>query len=195
MTFEDLGRVWREQETGAYRRQRVEDLSETLERAGGYTARWRRGLRRSAVLAVPILLFFVYGVFRAPTPLARVGAIMLASYSAVAVFWLASVGRTLPDASLPVLEAIRRELARLDGLEKYLRGTNWARAFYVLSAFVLGLGVARSAERLILLMLFMMTLELGLFRPKVKRARARTQALRTELESWLRGVEELELGN
>jgi len=199
MNFEDVGRVWREEETGAYRRRKIEDLSDVLGRATRLNDGVRRRMRRAGwLVAVPLALIFAWAALRAPTPMAAVGGAILAVWALVVLALYLAVSRGRTDASLPVRLAIESEVARLRVMERFGRRAKWYRAVlavgYLLYTFgVVGetddLGVRIGTIALVVLVLLAVEAMILLAR---RRGPSRTRALREDLESWLAGLDVLE---
>ena len=135
---------------------------------------------------------------QASSSLARGGAIVLATLAVASAGWLHALGRPLPDASLPLFQAIQREVERLQKLDRYLESTHWVRGGFMVASLVLILGAVLpegGPARAAAFVLFLLMMEIALFRPRVRQERAKTRELRENLESWLRGIEAFELAD
>lgn len=199
MEFEDIGRVWREEGTGALRRTRTEDLSVVLERVGRCgIARRRRFARLTWVVAVPLVLVFAYMAWNAPHLVAAAGAALMGACAAWVAVRYRAIGRTT-DATLPVRLALQSELAHLNALGRLRRNAPWFRTLYRIGyvAFVVGVialeeGGPRVPTRAVGLYLSIPLIVEGLiYVARGKRPQARG-TLKEELSSWLDSLDELD---
>ena len=70
MRFEDLKRVWREEETGEYKRVKIEDLSAAHGRASNHLNRMvRLGLRFLGIMLLITIPLWAWAAIVAPWPL------------------------------------------------------------------------------------------------------------------------------
>jgi len=199
MNFEDIGRVWREEGTGEYRRRRIEDLSAVLDRAMRLNAAVRRRMRVYGwVVAVPLALVFAFMALRAPTALAAVGAGILAAWAMVVLLVYRAMSRRGSDAALPVRLAIETEVGHLRALERFGRRAKWHRAVlaggYLLYTFGVVTEVDDAGVRVTAMALFLMffgSIELAIYVAR-RRGPGPTRSLREDLESWLEGLEAIE---
>jgi len=198
MNFEDVGRVWREHGTGAYRRKKIESLSDVLGRATRLNDGVRRRMGRAGWLAaVPLALLYAWMALRAPTPMAVLGASILAVWALVVLALYLSVSRGRTVAGLPVRLAIESEVRRLRALERFARNAKWYRIVLAAGCLLYAIGVAlamddRSARlaTITLMVLVLLAVEGMIFARR--RRPSRSRALREDLESWLAGLEALE---
>lgn len=199
MTFDDIGRVWREEPSGDIKRRRVEALSDAMGRADSLLGRQHRNGKRifilTAVLAVPVLM---WGVINAPRPtLALPGSLMIGAW--LALMWLRwrNLRPPSPDATQPVRMAVEAEVKRLRFLERFWGDASWAMIALFLAGEILAYEGFRppEAERTIVSVIFYAMLigitALAVFRNPVL-ARRKVRPLREDLESWLEGLQALE---
>jgi hypothetical protein len=199
MTFDDIGRVWREEPSGAIKRRRVEDLSDVMGRADSFLGRQHRNGRRilvlTAVLVVPV---FTWGVINAPRPmLALPGSLMIGLWLALMSLRWRNLRPPSPDATQPVRIAVEAEVARLRFLERFWGDAPWAMIALFLAGEILAFEGFRSpdGERTMVSVVFYVML-IGIIAVSVFRnpvlARRRVRPLREDLESWLEGLQALE---
>lgn len=200
MEFEEVGRVWREQGTGAIRRTVTEDLGSVLQRARKEgTARRRRFGKVAWIVAVPLVLFFTYMAWRAPNLLAGVGAILMAGLAALVAGRYRAIGRREADASLPVREAIEKELAHLETIGRFRRDAPKIRAMYWtgFGIYVLGVAMAdggfeaRASSSVGIFLLMLITVEGLIYFGRRWRSQS-GGSLEEVLRSWLDSLDELD---
>lgn len=105
-------------------------------RAAALAAEVRRRDRRETVVAVLLVPVFLLGAWNAPTPLASVGALVVAVTAALIPLRLRAARRADPDPGLPATTALRLELERVRAQERLLGSVG---AWYL---GPLGLGLA-----------------------------------------------------
>jgi hypothetical protein len=198
MDFEDLGRVWQEQETGDFQRRKVESLSTVRGRAERLlNGLHRRGRRIAAVTVIGCAFAFTAGILNSPRPwLAGTGVLLLA-------IWLAHVIRVVLELAgpkgadpLPVRASVEFEIRRLRILERF-----WGKAHWIFLAFLVGEVMAfegfrpPDVERGVLsggFYVFLVAIVVYGTLARRRDARAKVRPLREELESWLADLEAFE---
>ena len=201
MKFEDVGRIWRDQDTGEFFRTRVEDLSSARDRAAKLDGwAWRLGLMWTvlAIVTVPVGVFAGIREIRNGQPVAALGVvIVLVSISSLAIR-IRMIRGAKADPTLPVSEAIEEQVAGLLGMERFHNTVEW-----YLGPFVVGyLVVAASAGdqypwsldgRVRMSILAIVAFGLVVFGQR-RRARLDVRPLIEDLESWLADLEDSDLG-
>jgi ABC-type transport system involved in cytochrome c biogenesis permease subunit len=146
---------------------------------------------------VPLALLFAWTALRAPTPMAALGAAILAVWALVVLVLYLSVSRGRTDSGLPVRLAIESEVGRLRALERFARNAKWYRAVLAAGGLLYAFGVAmamddRSARlgTIAFMVLVLLAVEGMIFARR--RRPSRTRALQEDLESWLAGLDALE---
>jgi hypothetical protein len=194
MTFEDIGRVWREQGTGDFQRRKIENLSTVQGRAERFADRfYRRGM---FIFAVTFLsLAAVVAAVAADAPprplLAWPGLIIVVG---TLLRWLLrwqALRRPRVDATPPVRHAVQAAVDRLRFMERW-----WERAgqphFYL--PFLVGeilafegfrpVGEGRGVVTVVFYGLLLLTVVYGTLGNR-RAVRQTVRPLREDLESWL----------
>jgi hypothetical protein len=124
MNFEDLGRVWQEQETGDFQRRKIESLSAVRGRAERLlNGIHRRGKWIGAVTVFLCAIFFTLGMLASPKPwLAGSGVLMLSVWLAYVIRVVTELGPARSAESLPVRDSVESEVRRLRILERFWGG-------------------------------------------------------------------------
>ena len=128
MNFDEVGRVWREEVTGEFRRTRIEDLSPARARAAKLDAVARRlwwSGTVNAIVTIPVYTFAVIlGIMRGYLVSSLGFVIVAISVVNLAIEWRKLRGAT-PDPTLPVSEAVEAQVACLLAWERYLDTIGW----------------------------------------------------------------------
>ncbi len=206
MNFDEVGRVWREEVTGEFRRTRVEDLSSARDRAAKFDAdarrKWWTGTVMTIVM-VPVYISIVVVLITRGYLVSALGGVILAISIVVwAIEWRKLRGAA-PDPTLPVSAAVAAQVARLLARERHLNTLGWR----YLTPFVVGYllvmaGVSvtwpegdpmplgwrvRSSIVAIVALVFKVFVSR-------REARREVRPLREELESWLTDLKDSDLG-
>ena len=192
MTFEDIGRVWREQGTGDFQRRKIENLSTVQGRAERFLGRlYRQGMFIFVVTFLSLAAVVTVVAVAAPRPwLAWPGMIILIALLLRVLFRWQAFRHPPVDATPPVRHAVQAAVDRLSLIERL-----WERAalhFYL--PFLLGEILAFEglrpvgAERGIMTagfyaFLFFLVVYGSLGNRRA--ARQMVRPLREDLESWL----------
>lgn len=202
MNFEEIGRVWRDAETGDFMRRRIDTLSTARNRA---TALRRRVKRRDAVETVAALIvipFLIAGFFVATTPVSAAGAILGLIACIFIPIRIRMARRPAPETTVPVTEAVRLELDHLRSQERLLATVPvWYVAPLVgaMLLFIGGLSVSRLGDpvswavrlRYMALPVMVSVLVVVMNRKAAERLRPLTR----EMESWLEALEDSQTGD
>lgn len=192
MEFEDLAKVWRDEETGELRRTRVESLSDLQTRATRAEARARRRFRRAAIIWLVMVPWFgfwaVLGVLTG-SPLFAIGCTLLAVGCTAPVVYFRRMSRRETDATLSVRETLAREIARLRALRRAIRRMiDWVMGSLVVGGPMIALGARPFwSGALVLSALFVLVGLAG--RGAWRRFADNTKKTSAELESWLVDLE------
>lgn len=199
MTFDDIGRVWREEPSGALKRRRVEDLSDVMGRADRFLgALHRKGKRIFVLTAVLVVPVFTWGLLHAPRPmLALPGSLIVGAW--LTLMWLRwrNLRPPSPDATQPVRIVVEAEVERLRFLERFWGDVPWTMIALFLVGEILAFEGFRSpeSEHTVVSVIFYAML-LGIIAMVVFRnpvlVRRKVRPLREDLESWLEGLQALE---
>ena len=194
MTFEDIGRVWREQGTGDFQRRKIENLSTVQGRAERFADRfYRRGMILLAV-TIPAMAAIVIAAAAdlPPRPwLAWPGLIILIAILLRLLFRWQALRRPRVDATPPVRHAVQAAVDRLRVMESF-----WERASRPLSylPFLVGeilafeglrpVGAERGVITAIFYGLLLLTVVFGSLANR-RAVRQTIRPLREDLETWL----------
>ena len=201
MNFDDVGRIWRDQDTGEFFRTRVESLSSARARAAKLDGwAWRLGLMWTvaAIVQVPVFTFVAIREIRDGNLVSALGVVLIAiSVSSMAIRLRMIRGATL-DPTLPVSAAVESQVAGLLGMERFHNTVEW-----YLGPFIVGyLVVAASAGdqypwslggRVRMSILAIVAFGLVVFGQR-RWARLDVRPLIEDLESWLADLEDSDLG-
>ena len=196
MNFEDVGRVWRERETGDFQRRKIESLSTVRGRA----ARLLDGIHRNGtriglltmVLLVPVA---VMGILDSPRPwMAGTGSVILVAWLTRMMVRVRQLGAPRSRTSLPVRAAVESEVSRLRLLEQFWgHYPAWSPLMFLVGEVLAFEGFRpEGAERgpmtigFYIALFVLVAYTLGARR---RDARSKVRPLREELESWLAGLE------
>ncbi len=128
MNFDEVGRIWREEVTGEFRRTRIEDLSTARERAAKFDARARRywwSGTIGAIVGVPAYISMAIGLIWRGYFVATLGMVIItAAVVTLAIQWRRLRGEA-PDHTLSVSAAVEAEVARLIAWERYQYNSAW----------------------------------------------------------------------
>ncbi len=206
MTFDDVGRVWREDVTGEFRRTRVEDLSTARRRAAKFDARARRYWwygTVGAIVTVPVYTFAVIlGIMRGYL-VSSLGFVIVAISVVIVAIEFRKLRGAAPDPTLPVSAAVEAQVARLLARERYLNTLGWR----FLAPFVVGyllimaglsvtwpegdpVSLGWRVRWSVLAIVLCLIIVFG----NRRRARLEVRPLREDLQSWLADLEDSDLG-
>ncbi len=206
MNFDEVGRIWREEVTGEFRRTRIEDLSTARDRAAKLDAEARRKWWAGTVMAIvsaPAYIFAVtVAISRGYLVMALGGVILAISIVIWAIEWRKLRGAA-PDPTLPVSAAVEAQVTRLLVLERYMDTLGWR----FLAPFVVGYllvlaglsvtwpdGDPNSLGWRVRASIYgIVVAVLGVFLSH-RDARLNVRPLREELESWLTDLKDSDLG-
>ena len=199
MTFEDLKRVWREEGIGEYKRVRIEDLSGAHGRASRHLNRLVRWIGPLLVILLLVTIpLWGWGAINAPRPLlAWPGAVLLWGWIAkqLAVWW--NLRKAKPDPGLPVRDAVYAELERLRMVERFRENMHWYLVTFIVGEILLFVGLSADLRESLYAILPFSAAVLGLAalgrRVNRRELERVVRPLREELESWVVGLEELEM--
>ena len=192
MNFEDIGRVWREQGTGDFQRQKIENLSTVQGRAERFLGRlYRQGMVIFVITFLSLAAVVAIAADAARPWLAWPGLIILIAPLLRGLFRWQALRRPSVDATPPVRHAVQATVDRLRFIERF-----WERAgtlhFYL--PFLVGEILAFEgfrpigAERGVMTAGFYAFLFLIVVcgsRGNRRAARRNVRPLREDLESWL----------
>ncbi len=205
MNFDEVGRVWREEVTGEFRRTRIEDLSPARDRAAKLDAEARRKWWLGTVMAivsVPASIFTVIvGISRGYLVTSLGLVILTVSIAIWAIEWRKLRGAA-PDPTLPVSAAVEAQVARLLAWERYMNTLGWRFLAPFVVGYVLvmaGLSVTATGDPSSLgwrvrASIFTIVLSLFVTFQNRRRARLEVRPLREDLQSWLADLEDSDLG-
>lgn len=199
MTFDDIGRVWREEPSGEIKRRRVEDLSAAMGRADSFLGPVHRNatiiMVLTTALTVPML---TWGVINAPRPaLAAPGTLMIFLWLVLMWSRWRNLRPPTPDSTQPVRVTVEAEVRRLRFLEQFWGDVSWGMIALVFVGEVLAFEgfTPIDAERTIVTFVFypllIGSIAVLVFRNPVI-AKRKVRPLREDLESWLEGLKALE---
>lgn len=203
MNFEDVGRVWREEGTGDFRRRKVESLSGAQKRARRTARRIKRVHLQETLAAVVMIPFFARAAVNAPSTLWAIGATVIVLSCVVIVVRLWTTRREhRPRPELSVRESLRLEIERLRDHEKLLAGVLMWYVAPPLSGVLLmvaGGSVNAAGEPVSARFRAMYAIAVVAFGWLIvalnrRAARQRLRPLREDLESWLAGLEAFDSG-
>ena len=127
MKFEDVGRIWRDQDTGKFFRTRVEDLTSVRDRAAKLALKVRRRDLRENIGAVLMVVLTVVAVMRINSidpeawsrvsPTSWVGVALIAVGFVISLIRRRMAGRSEPDLDVPIGVALQAEVDRLRAQE------------------------------------------------------------------------------
>ncbi len=204
MNFDEVGRVWREEVTGEFRRTRVEDLSSARDRAARFDAEARRNFWFGTVLAIVLVptatLSAIMQVSRGYL-VATLGLVLITISVVMLVIRWRRLRGAVPDPTLPVSVAVEAQVARLLAWERYKNTVGW----WFLGPFVVGYLLVMAGDKVDLagnpvsfsgVRLSILVTVLSVFLAFYNRrdARLKVRPLREDLESWLADLEDSDLG-
>ncbi len=205
MNFDEVGRVWREEVTGEFRRTRIEDLSTARDRAAKLDAEARRKWWAGTFMAfvsVPVYIFAVIlGISRGYLVASLGFVIVTISIVIWAIEWRKLRGAA-PDPTLPVSAAVEAQVARLLAWERYMDTLGWRfLAPFVVGYLLIMAGVSVSwpegdpVSRGWRVRMSIYTIVLSVFTVFYNRRRARLEVrpLREDLQSWLADLRDSDL--
>ncbi len=202
MTFDDVGRVWREDVTGEFRRTRVEDLSTARDRAAKFDARARRLWWSGTVGAIVGVPWYVVAAFVGITRgyfVATLGFVIITIATAtLAIQWRRLRGEA-PDHTLPVGAALEAEVARLLAWEQYQYNYAWWFAGPLVVGWFLAVGgsfwlTGPVTPGRLGASIFVIVTSVFLVLYSRREARVKTRPLIEDLQSWLTDLEDSDLG-
>ena len=195
MNFDDVGRIWRDEVTGEFRRRRTEDLSSARDRAADLDAKVLRRDLRETIAALIVIPFYIRFAIRASTPISALGAIIVVITAAIVPFRLRMARRPARDLTLPVGRAVEIEVARLRAQERLLGSVLvWYLGPFGIGVILHVVGSAIVSPLFKVLYTLLVLVACGLLLVLNRRvARLKIQPLREELESWLADLEASDL--
>ncbi len=205
MNFDEVGRIWREEVTGEFRRTRIEDLSTARDRAAKLDAEARRKWWAGTFMAfvvVPVYTVSVIFVITRGYLVAALGqSILTISIVIWAIEWRKLRGAA-PDPTLPVSAAVEAQVARLLAWERYMNTLGWRFLAPFAVGYLLimaGLSVTLDGDPMSLgfrvrASIFTIVLCLIVVFSNRRRARLEVRPLREDLQSWLADLEDSDLG-
>ncbi len=203
MNFDEVGRIWREEVTGEFRRTRVEDLSTARNRAARFDAEARRNFWFGTVLAIVLVptatLSAIMQVSRGYL-VATLGLVLITISVVMLVIRWRRLRGAVPDPTLPVSVAVEAQVARLLAWERYKNTVGW----WFLGPFVVGYLLVMAGDKVDLagdpvsfsgVRLSILVIVLCVFLAFYNRrdARLKVRPLREELESWLADLKDSDL--
>ncbi len=206
MNFDEVGRIWREEVTGEFRRTRIEDLSTARDRAAKLDARARRYWWYGtfmAIVMVPVYISIVVVLITRGYLVSALGGVILAISIVVwAIEWRKLRGAA-PDPTLSMIAAVEAQVARLLARERYLDTLGWRfLAPFVVGSLLVVAGVSVTwpdgdpmplGWRVRSSIIAIVALVLKVFISR-REARLKVGPLREELESWLTDLKDSDLG-
>jgi len=205
MNFDEVGRIWREEVTGEFRRTRIEDLSPARDRAAKLDARARRYWWYGTFMAIVMVPVYISIVVLAITRgyfVTSLGFVIITISIVIwAIEWRKLRGAA-PDPTLPVSAAVEAQVDRLLAWERYLNTLGWR----FLAPFVVGyllvmagvsvtwpegnptsLGGRVRPSVLVIVVSVFVTFS------NRRRARLEVRPLREDLQSWLADLRDSDL--
>ncbi len=203
MNFDDVGRIWREEVTGDFARTRVEYLSAATDRAAKLDAYARRLgwlWTFTAIVAVPYFSFFAIWGIRGGYLVATLGLIIVAISIVIMTIRIRRIRGVAPDPTLPVIEAVRAQVARLLALERFHGTVEWYLGPLVAGVLVVAAGSSLNMAgdpvslglRVRISILWIVLSGVVVFGQR-RRARVDVRPLREELESWIADLKDSDL--
>jgi len=203
MNFDEVGRIWREEVTGEFRRTRIEDLSTARDRAAKLDARARRywwyGTFMAIVVVPVVTVSVIFVIMRGYVVSALGETILTISLVIWAIEWRKLRGTT-PDPTLPVSAAVEAQVARLLAWERYMNTlARFLAPFAVGYLLVMaGLSVTMTGDPVSLgfrvrASIFTIVLCLIVVFSNRRRARLEVRPLREDLQSWLADLRDSDL--
>ena len=204
MNFDEVGRIWREEVTGEFRRTRVENLSTARDRAAKLDAEARRKWWAGTFMAfvvVPVYTVSVIFVITRGYLVAALGqSILTISIVIWAIEWRKLRGAA-PDPTLPVSAAVEAQVARLLAWERYMNTLGWRFLAPFAVGYLLimaGLSVTLDGDPMSLgfrvrASIFTIVLCLIVVFSNRRRARLEVRPLREDLQSWLADLRDSDL--
>ena len=204
MNFDEVGRIWREEVTGEFRRTRVEDLSTARDRAAKLDAEARRKWWLGTVMAivsVPASIFTVIVGISRGYLVTSLGLVILTISIAIWTIEWRKLRGAEPEPTLPVSAAVEAQVARLLAWERYLNTLGWRflAPFVVGYLFVMaGLSVSATGDPVSLgfrvrASIFTILISLFVVFTNRRRARLEVRPLREDLQSWLADIKDSDL--
>ena len=203
MNFDEVGRIWREEVTGEFRRTRIEDLSTARDRAAKLDAeaqrKWWAGTFMAFVV-VPVYTVSVIFVITRGYLVAALGqSILTISIVIWAIEWRKLRGAA-PDPTLPVSAAVEAQVARLLAWERYMNTLGRFLAPFAVGYLLVmaGLSVTMTGDPVSLgfrvrASVFTIVLCLIVVFSNRRRARLEVRPLREDLQSWLADLRDSDL--
>ena len=203
MKFDDVRRIWREEDAGDFGRTRVEYLSAATDRVGKLDAEARRWFWLVTVLPIVLVptatLLAIMQISRGYL-VATLGIVLITiSVVMLAIRWRRLRG-AVPDPALPVSVAVEAQVARLLAWERYKNTVGW----WFLGPFAVGYSLVMTSDKVDLagnpvsfsgVRLSILVIVLSVFLAFVNRrdARLKVRPLREELESWIADLKDSDL--
>lgn len=125
MGFDDLPNVWRAQAPAAPPPPLHERIAAVRARASALERLVRLRDRTETVVALLMLPLFGWLAFRVPSPVSKVGAMLVAASCVVIPLRLRGARQATRDAGAPVLTALRAERQRLQAQLQLMRSAGW----------------------------------------------------------------------
>jgi hypothetical protein len=193
MEFDELAKVWREEESSEIRRTRVESLSDLRGRATQIEKNTRHRFRRATIVwlvLVPWFAFWAYVGIRRGSPLVTIGCIIMVVGCIAPAVFLRRMGAAKVDLTLPVRVAVAKEVERVRDLQRVIRRMiEWVAGSLMVGAPLFIAGASSSPTRIPLIALVILV---GIAsRRGWRRFADRLNATSEELESWIPDLERL----
>lgn len=191
MEFERLGDLWRQGAGGAAGREPAADLAAARARAKRLQRVVRRRDIAETATALVLAVVFAWMAFTASATLSRMGAAIIAVAGVFIPLRLWMARRAGADRSLPVREAVARELSRVRRQQRLLASVAW---WYLTP---LGLGVilfmagtpvpagVKVGYAAVVIALYVWILRLNL-----RAVRRDVEPVARELEAWLANLDD-----
>ena len=206
MNFDEVGRVWREEVTGEFRRTRVEDLSSARDRAAKFDAGARRKWWYGTFMAFVIVPVYTAGVILMITRgylVSALGMVIVIISIAIWAIEFRKLRGAAPDPTLSMIAAVEAQVARLLARERYLNTLGWR----FLGPFVVGYLLVMAGVSVTWpegdpmplgwrVRVSIFAVVLLVFKVFISRREARLEVRpsREELESWLTDLKDSDLG-
>jgi hypothetical protein len=202
MNFDDVGRIWRDQDTGEFLRTRIEDLSSARDRAAETALKVRRRDARENIAAVLIVvLTVVLGVrihsvdpeaWSRLSPISWLGVTLIYIGLAISLVSRRMARRTEPDLDVPIDLALQAEVDRLRAQERFFGGAPWHYGPAITGALLAIAGAPGLPVRVRTVQVLVVMVIVAVVSWYSYNGRRRFRPLRLELESWLADLKDFD---